>query len=155
MMILEEVKPDYIIELGSGLGGSAIWFADIAKALGLKTHVYSLDIEKPDMKHPNVTFIKQDLYNIKELEKIKFWNELNGKKILIEDAHVNIKNILYFFDKYLNRNDYLIVEDSDSKADSIKDFIYQKDYKYKIDQFYLDFFGTNITCCTNSIFKCF
>ena len=68
---------------------------------------------------------------------------------------MNIKNILTFFDKYLNKDDYLIIEDSDSKVDSIKDFIYQNDYKYKIDQFYLDFFGTNITCCTNSIFRCF
>jgi len=155
MMIIEETKPDSIIELGSGLGGSAIWFADIAKALGLNTHIYSLDIYKPELHHPNVTFIKQNLNNIEELTKTISWSELKGKKILIEDAHVNILKVLNFFDKYLNKNDYLIIEDSAFKDEPIKEFIQKKEHKYKSDQFFLDFFGTNITCCVNSIFKCF
>lgn len=155
MMIIEEVKPDIIIELGSGLGGSAIWLADISKSLGLNTHVYSLDINKPELTHSNVTFLKQNLNNTEELNKNTSWDQLKGKKILIEDAHVNLLNILNFFDKYLNKNDYLIIEDSISKDEQIKNFLYNKDEKFKSDQFYLDFFGTNITCCVDSIFKCF
>ena len=155
MMIIEEVKPDIIIELGSGLGGSAIWLADISKSLGLNTHVYSLDINKPGLSHPNVTFLKQNLNNIEELNKNISWAQLKGKKILIEDAHVNLLKVLNFFNKYLNKNDYLIVEDSISKDEQIKKFLYDKDKKFKSDQYYLDFFGTNITCCVDSIFKCF
>ena len=155
MMIIEEIKPDIIIELGSGLGGSAIWLADIAKALELNTQIFSLDIHKPELKHPNVTFLKQDLNNIEDLKKAVSWEELKGKKILIEDAHVNILNVLNFFNTYLNKNDYLIIEDSRSKENIIKQFVNGKDDKYKSDQFFLDFFGTNITCCIDSIFKCF
>ena len=154
-MLLDELKPDYIIELGSGLGSSAVWMADTCNSLGLKTHVYSFDIIKPNLKHKNVSFIKQDINNLEEFSKLKFLKNINGKKIIIEDAHVNIDNVLNFFDKYLKKDDYLIIEDSSGKQKSIKKFTDLKDAKYKVDQFYLDFFGTNITSCVNSIFKCF
>ena len=154
-MILQEVKPDIIIELGSGEGGSAIWLADQANAIGLKTHIYSFDIKVPKIKHSNVTFDKADLNNVKNLIKLNNLLALKGKKILIEDAHVNIFNILNFFDKILKKEDYLIIEDSEKKQKDINLFLTNKTQKYKLDQFYLDFFGTNITSCINSIFKCF
>ena len=154
-MILDDIKPDFIIELGSGMGSSAIWMADICNSLGIKNHIYSLDIIKPNLKHENVTFIKQDLNNLDDLGKLDFLNNINGKKLIIEDAHVNILNILNFFDKYLQKNDYLIIEDSAGKQEFIKKFMHLKNSKYKVDQYYVDFFGPNITSCVNSIFKCF
>jgi Cephalosporin hydroxylase len=36
LMMLSDIKPDYIIELGSGLGSSAAWMADTCHSLGLK-----------------------------------------------------------------------------------------------------------------------
>ena len=73
----------------------------------------------------------------------------------MEDAHVNILEILNFFHGILNKEDYLIIEDSEIKQKDINTFLQNKNQKYKLDQFYLDFFGTNITSCINSIFKCF
>ncbi len=154
-MILEEIKPDFIIELGSGLGASAVWMADICVSLGLNTHIYSIDIVKPDLEHEKVTFLDQDLNDLDKLSKNKFLNNIKGKKLIIEDAHVNIKNLLNFFNKYIEKDDYLIIEDSSGKQDLINNFINLNKSKYKVDQFYLDFFGTNITSCINSIFKCF
>lgn len=154
-MILQEIKPDIIIELGSGEGGSAIWLADQANILGLKTHVYSFDIKIPKIEHKNVTFINLDLNNVKNIANLKLWLDLEGKKIVLEDAHVNILDILNFFHNILNKEDYLILEDSEIKQKDIKIFLQNKNQKYKLDQFYLDFFGTNITSCINSIFKCF
>ena len=154
-MILQEVKPDIIIELGSGEGGSAIWLADQANVIGLKTHVYSLDIKVPEIKHKNVTFLNVDLNNVKNIYNLQLFSDLKGKKIILEDAHVNILNILNFFDNILNKEDYLIVEDSENKQKEINTFMQNKTQKYKLDQFYLDFFGTNITSCINSIFRCF
>ena len=152
-MILQEVKPDIIIELGSGLGGSAIWLADTAAALGLDTHIYSYDINKPKAKHHKVTFIEYDLLKIKKQIKPPCWELFRGKKIIIEDAHVNLKNILYLFDIVLKKDDYLIIEDSSQKQDIISNFSHVKEPKYKLDQFYIDFFGANVTSCINSIFK--
>ena len=152
-MILQEVKPDTIIELGSGLGGSAIWFADTASALGLKTHIYSYDINKPSINHKNVTFIEYDLNNMNKQNLPPCSELFKGKKILIEDAHVNLKNILNLFDTILKEDDYLMIEDSDNKHDVISKFLIEKESKYRLDQFFLDFFGRNVTCCGNSIFK--
>ena len=53
------------------------------------------------------------------------------------------------------KDDYLVVEDSDNKQEIIRDFAATKEPKYKLDQFFLDFFGKNITCSKNSIFKVF
>jgi tetratricopeptide (TPR) repeat protein/cephalosporin hydroxylase len=154
-MIIQEVKPDVIIELGSGSGGSAVWLADIAGALGLETHVYSFDINKPSLNHDKVTFMEYDLNEINSHSKPPCWENFVGKKIIIEDAHVNLEKVLNLFDTILKQGDYLIVEDSGEKKTIIKDFVTKKDDKYRLDQFYLDFFGTNITCSQNSIFKIF
>ena len=154
-MLIQEVKPDIIIELGSGFGGSAMWFADTASMLGLDTHVYSFDINKPLVKHDKVTFIEQDLKKINLENKPSHWEFFNKKKIIIEDAHVNLEGLLNLFDNVLKKDDYLIIEDSITKQDIISHFSIEKEPKYKLDQFFLDFFGTNMTCCINSIFKCY
>ena len=152
-MLLQEVKPNIIIELGSGEGGSALWFADTAASLGLDTHVYSFDINKPLITHEKVTFIEYDLNEINNLNKLSYWKNFVEKKIIIEDAHVNLKDILHFFDSILKKDDYLLIEDSSNKHEIITDFINKNESKYKLDQYYLDFFGKNITSCENSIFK--
>ena len=154
-MILQDIQPDVVIELGSGDGGSAIWLADMAYALGLDTHVYSYDINKPELNHPRVTFIEYDLMNIDQQPKPPCWEFFIGGKLLIEDAHVNVRNVLDLFDNFLSKDDYLIVEDSDAKQEIIRDFAVEKEPKYKLDQFFLDFFGTNITCSMNAIFRVF
>ena len=153
-MLLQEVRPEVIIELGSGSGGSAIWLADTAAAIGLDTHIYSFDINKPLIDHKKVTFIQYDLNEINKSNKPPCWELFKGKKIIIEDAHVNLKNILHLFDTILKKDDYLIIEDSgQDKQSIISNFMNEKKYKYKVDQFFLDFFGRNITSCLNSIFK--
>ena len=152
-MIIQEVRPDVIIELGSGEGGSAIWMADMASALGFNTHVYSYDLNKPNLSHERVTFTEDDLTELAKQSKLPWSEFFLGRKIVIEDAHVNIKNVLSVFDSILDKEDYLIIEDSDMKQDEVRTFVNDKEPKYKLDQFFLDFFGTNITCSKNSIFK--
>jgi hypothetical protein len=43
-MLISELKPNTIIEYGSGSGGSSIWLADISSAMGLDIDVISYDI---------------------------------------------------------------------------------------------------------------
>ena len=43
-----------------------------------------------------------------------------------------------------SKDDYLIIEDSDSKQDIIAEFAAEKDSKYKLDQFFLDFWGATV-----------
>ena len=58
-------------------------------------------------------------------------------------------------DLRLREGDYLIIEDSEGKQSEIVDFISDAKNTYKVDNFYLDFFGRNTTCCVDSIFKVF
>ena len=149
-MLISELKPNTIIEYGSGSGGSAIWLADISTAMGLDINVISYDIKPPNVTHPKVDFIALDLVQdfIEEVQ----WP---GKKLVIEDAHVNVKSVLLKTELHLKMGDYLIVEDSEGKESEIVDFLSNAKNTYKTDNFYLDFFGRNTTCCADSIFKVF
>ncbi len=150
-MLISELKPNTIIEYGSGSGGSAIWLADISSAMGLDIDVISYDIYPPNVTHPKVDFVGLDL--IQDLSKIG--DGWGGKKLVIEDAHVNVKDVLLETDLRLKKGDYLIVEDSEEKQSEIVDFLSNAKNTYKTDNFYLDFFGRNTTCCVDSIFKVF
>jgi cephalosporin hydroxylase len=149
-MLISELKPNTIIEYGSGSGGSAIWLADISTAMGLDINVISYDIKLPNVIHPKVQFVELDLAQdfIEEVQ----WP---GKKLVIEDAHVNVKEVLLETDLHLKKGDYLIVEDSEGKQSEIIDFLYNAKNTYKTDNYYLDFFGRNTSCCVDSIFKVF
>ena len=151
-MLINELKPEVIIELGSGEGGSAVWLADTMKILGLKPNVYSYDIKKPNINYEGVNFIEFDLNNLNKKEEFPKNEEWVGTKLIIEDAHVNILKVLNVVDKKLIKGDYLIVEDSDMKQNEIQLFVENTNKQYLLDQYYLDFFGINGTSATNSIF---
>ena len=158
-MLLNEIKPDLIVELGSGSGGSAIWMSDICKALGLQTEIYSYDINKPRIEYENITFIEFDLTKLNRsasTSRLPMAGKYKKKKkVIIEDAHVNMKNVLFELDSCLISGDYLVIEDSGIKQKEILEFTNSRNKKYQADQFYLDFFGTNMGCCIDSIFKIF
>ncbi|WP_413314461.1 MULTISPECIES: CmcI family methyltransferase [unclassified Prochlorococcus] len=156
-MLFNEIKPDLIVEVGSGSGGSAIWMSDICKALELRTEIYSYDINKPEIEYQNVTFIEFDLtkLNCQNTRLPMIDNFKNKRKIVIEDAHVNITNVLKELDSCLGYGDYLVIEDSGIKQDELMEFVKSMREKYRVDQFYLDFFGVNTGCCIDSIFKIF
>ena len=154
-MLIEELKPDVIIEIGSGKGGSAVWLADMINVLGLDSKIYSYDINKPNFTYPRVSFIKFDLYNLNDKINFPESDNWNGSKLIIEDAHVNIPVVLNKIDSLVLKGDYLIVEDSDDKQKDLISFLNTTANKYLADQHYLDLFGRNGTSAINSIFKIF
>ncbi len=155
-MLLNELKPEIIVELGSGNGGSAVWMADICKSLGLNFHVFSYDIKKPSFKYNDITFVEFDINTLDIAKKFPLLEVSKNKRILvIEDAHVNVLSVLNTVNKFLSSGDYLIVEDSESKQKQITEFTKKEPDKFRLDQYYLDFFGTNMTCSLDSIFKVF
>ena len=147
MQILSEIKPSLIIEYGSGSGGSALWLADIASTIYDDFKIYSYDIVKPDLKHNKIKFEKIDLD--KDFPVLK---KDNVRKMVIEDAHVNIENVLLETDKFLNTGDYLIVEDSVGKVSDIELFLSKANNNYMVDNYYTDFFGRNSSSAIDSIF---
>jgi cephalosporin hydroxylase len=152
-MLLQEISPEVIIEYGSGSGGSAIWMADMLSVTNMNFKpdgkIYSYDIKKPECDHDMIEFIELDLTESRE------WHWQEGRKLVIEDAHVNITEVLLQTDNMLESGDYLIVEDSGTveKQKSISEFLQNAKNTYEIDQYYLDFFGMNVGSCVDSIFK--
>ncbi len=59
-LLLENLCPATVFEVGSKSGGSAIWFADLMARLGIEGHVHSFDLFPVDDPHPGVTFHQGD-----------------------------------------------------------------------------------------------
>ena len=158
-MLIWDIKPKTIIELGSGNGGSAVWMSDLLKVYDLDCHIYSMDVNLPDFSYRDVTFLQGDSNHIESVFDKTMLDQLPHPLIVIEDAHVNVRGVLEFFHESLNIGDYLIIEDSGqalephSKQPVIADFISIKNNCYQVDTHYCDFFGHNVTCSVNSIFK--
>jgi len=154
-MLLAELKPRTIIEIGSGLGASALWLADHLKMLGVDGHVHSVDITPPKQTHPNVTFHHGDCGMPDKLFPAEILQTAPHPWLVIEDAHQNIEAVLNHLHPFIQSGDYLIVEDSEVKHDVLRSFTAAHAGNYKVDTKFTDYFGRNATCAGDSIFKRF
>ena len=146
-MIIWENKPATILEIGSGEGASAMWMADLCKSYNLPTHVYSMDIEPPNVTYDGVTFYSGDIQNVNTIFNVKMlaphpW-------LIIEDAHVNVNGVMEYFAKHMHRGDYIIIEDSRGKKGSKL----KVPSSLLVDTYYCDYFGRNATSSVNTILR--
>ena len=175
--LLYELQPGTIIELGAYTGASALWMADRLKTFDIETRVISVDIDlslvdvaaKDD---GGVEFREGDCEQIEELFPQEFLGGLTHPLILIDDAHVNIEGVYGHFHEYAFRSgDYLLIEDTipwipgtfgrtgedkdwgDWKWREIQAFFAEHEADYRIDRYYVDFFGYNATWNWNGFVK--
>ena len=164
-MILWEVKPDLIIEIGTNRGGSALYFADLLDLIG-HGEIHTMDVE--DMvheevkKHKRIKFFKEgfEQYDLKYAKGFK-------NIIIIEDGshtYEDVKATLHKFKSVVNKNSYFIVEDgiidklglkkkyNGGPNKAIKEFI-AENKSYIIDRKWCDLFGINATFNTNGFLK--
>jgi cephalosporin hydroxylase len=151
-MLLAELRPQSIFEVGSGLGASATWFADTLMAQGVACRVHSVDLAKVQIEHPSVTFHQGDCSNPKQLFDAKLLRSAPHPWLVVEDAHHNVEAVLEYFHAFLLPGDYLVVEDSDVKRDALRKFTASHPGDYLVDTQFTDFFGRNATCAADSIF---
>jgi len=164
-MIIFEIKPDLIIEIGSHKGGGALYLADLMDILG-KGEVHTIDIADSfnDLikTHPRIkTFITG--YENYKLDSID-----NDKKVLvIEDAshmYEDSINCLNKFSKIVSFGSYYIVEDGiinklgmskeyhGGPKRAIKEFLkINKDFE--VDYKWCNMFGKNATFNINGYLK--
>ncbi len=168
-LLLWNVKPKTIIEIGSKDGGSALWFGDMAMNFGLDMHIYSIDIvQVSKVSHPRVTFMEGNGRDLGQVLRPEFLARLPRPLLVIEDADHSYDTssaVLKFFDSVLGPEEYIIIEDgiiSDLDGDpncnsgphrALKEFIQAHPGEYQVDENYNDFFGYNFTWCTNGFLK--
>lgn len=164
-MILNEVKPDLVIEIGTNIGGGALYIADLLDCNG-KGILHTIDIV--DMIDPKV----------KEHNRIKFFSkgwedyDLQLTKgfetiLIIEDASHLYKDsigILNKFHKLVSVNSYLIIEDGiinelglEKKYEggplkALREFL-PNHPEYIVDRKWCDMFGKNATFNVNGYLK--
>ena len=151
-MMLWAIRPHTIVELGSGSGASAIWLADLTTMFGFESHVRSVDLRVPAVRHERVSFVEGDCEAIQTVFDAGFLETATHPWMLIEDAHVNVYGVLRHFHPYLEPGDYVVIEDSAGKEEEIGHFLQREPNCYKVDTYYTDFFGRNATCAQDSIF---
>jgi cephalosporin hydroxylase len=149
-MLIDELHPATIIELGSGAGGSALFLADLCSSRGMATRILSIDNSPVEgISDARVDFILADCCD---------WlaTTANAKSafprpcLMIEDFHGDLAGFFQNMDLILESGDYLVIEDSNPKQKRISQVISGR--PYLIDSKYTDFFGTNCTSAINSIF---
>ncbi|HWW02252.1 MAG TPA: CmcI family methyltransferase [Candidatus Acidoferrum sp.] len=167
--LLWELKPLTIIEVGSKHGGSALWMADLLNNFGIEGHIYSVDIVKVEaVSHPRVTFLEGDGRALGDTLRREFLESLPRPWLVVEDADHEYETssaVLSFFHPWLRPGEYIVVEDgilSDLLEDpqcncgphrALKEFLARHRRDYDIDSGYCDYFGHNVTWCTNGFLK--
>jgi cephalosporin hydroxylase len=165
-MIISEIKPDLIIEIGTSEGGSALYFSDLMDANGIEGEIHSIDITKHAEK------------NIRSYPRIKLftngWEDYdlslttNFKKILvIEDSAHTYEctfGAIEKFAKVVSVGSYLIVEDgivdelgmvdhfSGGPLRAIREFL-PNHPEFIVDRKWCDMFGKNATFNVNGYLK--
>ncbi len=152
-MLIWELKPRTIIEIGSGNGASAVWMADLAKAFAIDCEIFSLDINSPRMKSEDVNFLVGDCNFVQDVFTDELLVKLPHPWLVVEDAHINVHGVLSHLHRHISVNDYLIVEDWEDKSDEIARFIGDYPESYRVDTYYCDYFGRNVTCSQDSILR--
>jgi len=179
-MLLHELRPKTIIELGAFNGGSAVWLADNLNIFQIECAVYSLDIDislihKKAKADKRIHFIEGDCNDLSQTLSPKLLATFPHPWLIIEDAHVNLTGVLdYFHNHGLQSEDYLIVEDTNQfmweywrdhwddkeeveqgyqKMIQLRRWLMSHSNEYLIDTYYQDMYGKNGSKCWNSILK--
>lgn len=163
--LMWELKPKTIIEIGYKFGGSALWFADQADAMGLETKLYCIDVEqREEFKDERIEFVHGDGRNLGATLTPEVIARLPRPWMVVEDAdhqYVTCLKVLEFFAPLMNEGDYLCMEDGlcDTTGNAWKMeggpnraiFEYTEAHPeiYEVDEEYCDYFGNNMTWCTN------
>ena len=164
-MLVYEIKPDLIIEIGSNKRGSALYLSDLLDLIG-NGEIHSIDLE--DNIHPLV----KSKTNIKNFfggfENYDINITQNFEKIIIIDdgshKYQDVLDALNKFSQIVSLGSYYIVEDGiitrlglsknfqGGPLKAIKDFLKNND-NFEIDRKYCDFFGNNTTFNVNGYLK--
>jgi cephalosporin hydroxylase len=148
-MLVDELRPGTIIELGSGSGASALFFADLPMSRGPPPQIISIDTAAVEVSDPRISFVRSDCVAwLKATAQAK--PGFRHPVLVIEDFHGDLAGFFQHIDAILEAGDYLVIEDSTRKQERIAAVMANR--PYLVDTKYTDFFGFNCTSAINSVF---
>ncbi|SEH90967.1 Cephalosporin hydroxylase [Mycolicibacterium rutilum] len=155
-LLLSELKPATVLELGSYVGGSALWMVDLLESFGVDSQIVSFDIDisRVVVEHPRIQFVQADCTKPSTFDGP--WFDLPHPWLVIEDAHVNTYEMLEHFHPHLRPGDYLIVEDTAfmiDKYQALERFAGNHAGDYKVDTRFTDLWGYNGTFSFNGYLR--
>ncbi len=164
-MVVNEYKPDLIIEIGTNAGGGALYLADMLDVIG-NGFIHTIDLidisEEIVKQHPRIKcfFGGWEEYDTKLAEKYE-------KILIIEDAshmYEDTLAVLHKFNYLVSKDSYFIVEDgivdelgitkeyNGGPLKAINEFL-EGNKDFIIDRKWCDFFGKNATFNVNGYLK--
>lgn len=165
-MLINELKPDLIIEIGTNKGGSALYLADLLELNG-KGELHTIDLpenaEDPLVRlHPRIKIFKEGFleYSTAHLSAYPLI-------LIIEDGshqYSDVLDALRKFSPFVSKNSYFIVEDgiitelgrerefNGGPQKAIAEFL-STNKNFVIDRQWCDFFGSNATFNVNGYLK--
>lgn len=123
--IIWDVKPNLIIELGTGGGGCTLFFASILELMDTRKRIIDYKIltidlpsnnPNPDLRnHPHIVYIQGDSESVEVIEKVKsFWRSDKVTMVFIDTAH-NPEHVFKEMEAYsplVSVGSYMVVEDT-------------------------------------------
>ncbi len=168
-MLLWEAKPGTIIEIGSKMGGSALWLDDLCIRFGLQTKLVSIDIDqRAKVRRNSITFWQGDGRDLRAVLTPEILAGLPRPWIVIEDAdhhYLTTKAVIEFFAPVTRPGDYLLIEDGicDSFGNqhrydggpnrAVTEFLAGRPGIFEVDTRWCDFFGFNVTWNPNGYLR--
>lgn len=165
-MLIWEVQPDLIIEIGTNKGGSALYLADLLD-LNKKGEIHTIDlsVNKEDaslLSHPRIKVYKDGFMNYDTSHLLNYETIL-----VIEDGshtYEDTRAALEKFSSFVTKNSYFIAEDgivnelgrekefNGGPQKAVAEFV-KMNKNFIIDRKWCDFFGPNATFNVNGYLK--
>ncbi|MEQ1676437.1 MAG: CmcI family methyltransferase [Chitinophagaceae bacterium] len=165
-MLIMEVKPDLLIEVGTNKGGSSLYLADLLELNGHGIlHTIDVSTNKEDVMlhtHPRVKLFKDGFVGY-DTSSLPGYNKI----MVIEDGshmYEDVKATLEKLTPFVSAGSYFIVEDgivtdlglekefNGGPQKAIREFL-EKNNNFTIDRKWCDFFGPNATFNVNGYLK--
>lgn len=150
-MIIQEVRPRTVIELGTAAGGGAVYAADLQRLHGIGTNVLTVDRSPPELRSEGVRFLMGDTNRVERALPPELLEGQPHPWLVIEDSHANIGGSLQYMHNFLRKGDYFCIEDIDAEKWLFSFLAVHREYR--VDTHFTDFFGHNNTCCPDQIFR--
>ncbi|MGI9607255.1 MAG: CmcI family methyltransferase [Acidimicrobiales bacterium] len=173
MLLIYDLKPRSIIEIGSFHGGAALFYRDICKSYDLDTRIVTVDYRvlesNPTTESADdIEFVHADAMDLASSDLHAKLDSLPRPWLVIEDsAHtrdVSLAVMCYFKDR-MQTGEYLIIEDGvieDQGANwrygggpnlAVHDFFVEHPDEFELDTSYNDFFGVNASFNPNGYLR--